>query len=190
MVPQQSRQPLSSQPFADTQYDWDSIAVEAIPQLLEIEAATEAPLAPRSVTETCLNWDSLSTFTLLSDQFQDLGVVFDNAVVVEPSNPAYPTYSGDRLVTGSPKSGWITASFIRPVKSVSGRITCSQPMLLIAFDPQQRIVAQEEITDANLATSETGLDPNQLLQVKAEDIQSVKFHCLGGQLTIAEFSFY
>ncbi|MGP1371690.1 MAG: hypothetical protein ACTS3T_02595 [Almyronema sp.] len=189
MIPQHSRPPMPAPPFSVDEYERDSTAVEAIPAFLDIKLATEAPLAPRSVTETRLDWESLPPFTLLSDQFQHLGVIFDNAVVVEPSNPAYPTYASDRLVTSSPKSGWIKASFARPVKSVSGRITCSRPMLLIAFDLQQRIVAQEEIADANLATSKSGIDPNQLLQVKGDDIQSVKFHCLGGQLAITEFSF-
>ncbi|NJN03055.1 MAG: hypothetical protein HC816_11625 [Leptolyngbyaceae cyanobacterium RM1_1_2] len=95
MFPQHYRQPARSQPLEVAECECDSAPADIIPALLELHVATEAPLASRSVTdtETSLDWTSLPTFTLLTDQFQHLGIVFENAVVVEPSNPAYPTYS-------------------------------------------------------------------------------------------------
>lgn len=140
---------------------------------------------------TCvrLDWEDLRCFEVVNYQFQQWEVTFDNAIALRPSNPAYPAYSGVMVIMGAPQDGWITATFLRPVRFVSSFVTSSRRTILTAFDKHQKPIAQVETPGANLAQSGNGQSPNVRLSVTIPNIHRVMFHTFNGHLTLDDFCF-
>ncbi len=78
-----------------------------------------------------LNLEKLKSFEVLDWQFAELGVTFTNAIVLQPSNPAFPPRSGTMVLISGPRSGWLEASFREPVSCVSCFVTSSRQMVLL-----------------------------------------------------------
>ncbi|GAB4460987.1 MAG: hypothetical protein OHK0037_09210 [Elainellaceae cyanobacterium] len=136
-----------------------------------------------------LDFDELQTFETVSTQFCHLGVTFANAIALVPSNPAFPSHSGQLVLMGCPKGGWLEATFDQPVQRVSGHITSSRPTVMAAFDEHNRPVAQTQTPAANLAGSDSSQTPNLEMTLTARRISRVTFYTFDGQLTLGAFSF-
>ncbi|MDX2213102.1 MAG: hypothetical protein SFY66_07420 [Oculatellaceae cyanobacterium bins.114] len=175
------------------------------PQLSEVkfaEAPTSTPFLVQPVDEcgaelatrplpTCvrLDMEDLESFEVVHDQFKDLGVTFTNAVALTPSNPAYPTRSGTKVLIGAPRSGWLEATFLKPVRFVGGFVTSSRCAVLAAFDHNNQPVAQTKSSAANLAVAGAKVPPNVQLTLSGENIHRIRFYSFDGQMTVDEFSF-
>lgn len=136
-----------------------------------------------------LDIEDLECFEVVDRQFQDLGVTFTNTVALTPSNPAYPPRSGSKVLIGAPRSGWLEATFRRPVKFVGGFVTSSRCAVLAAFDSNNQPIAQAKSTAANLAGSGSKVPPNVQLSLSGENIHRVRFYSFDGQMTVDDFSF-
>lgn len=151
-----------------------------------------AELSTREITTTtCVRIDleDLRSFEVVERQYQDLGVTFSNAIAIKPSNPAFPPYSGAIVLFGSPRDGWLEATFEFPVQFVSGFVTGSRRTVLIAFDANGKPIARTESPDRNLVSGESAVPPNLQLSLKANNICRVAFQTLDGQLTLDDFCF-
>ncbi len=135
-----------------------------------------------------LNLKELQPFEVVEDQFQKLGVQFSNAIALVPSNPAYPSANAQLVLMGSPKRGWLEATFATPVKFVTGYVTSSRRTVMAAFDETDTPVAQIE-TGANLAGSGSTIPPNVPLSLRGKNIRRVTFYTFDGQLTLGRFRF-
>jgi hypothetical protein len=142
-------------------------------------------------TPTCiyLNLEDLKCFEVVERQYEQWGVVFQNSLAIQPSNPAFPTKSGLTVLMGSPKSGFLEATFLHPAHSVSACVTSSQRLVLSAYDRDRQLISQAILPSANLANSDSALSPNILLSVSAKNIHSVTFCAFDGQFTIDDFRF-
>jgi hypothetical protein len=136
-----------------------------------------------------LDLEMLKCFEVVDRQFQSLGVTFANAIALHPSNPAFPPYSGITVLMGSPKSGWLEATFSQPVRFVSGLVTSSRRTVLAAFDQHDRPLGQVASEGPNLAGSDSDLEPNVSLSLRAENIHRITFYACNGHLTLSDFSF-
>lgn len=136
-----------------------------------------------------LSFDELKSFEILDNQFQDLGIIFDNGLVIQPSNPAFPSRSGLKVVMGSPKSGFLEVIFLRPVNWVSILVTSSQRLVIQAHNQNEELLDESVLPAANLATSSSDIPPNTMLSVAANDIRKVSFFCFDGHFTLDEFRF-
>lgn len=136
-----------------------------------------------------LNLKDLKCFDAVERQFEQQGVIFDNCIAIQPSNPAFPTQSSSVVLMGGPKSGLLEATFERPVQFVSAFVTSSQRLVLSAYNSDRQLLVQTLLPEANLAYSDSALPPNTLLSVSAKDIHSVTFCAFDGQFTISDFSF-
>jgi hypothetical protein len=105
-------------------------------------------------TPTCisLNFDDLKCFETVERQYESWGVIFHNSIAIQPSNPAFPTHSGLKVLMGSPKSGLLEVSFLQPVNWVSALVTSSQRLVLLAYDRDRKLLAQAALPGSNLAT--------------------------------------
>ncbi|MEA5597810.1 hypothetical protein [Rivularia sp. UHCC 0363] len=143
-----------------------------------------------SVTECIfLDLDNLKCFEVVERQYESRGIIFHNCIAIEPSNPAFPPHSGVVVLMGSPHSGLVEASFVRPVNSVSAFVTSSQRLVLSAYDRDRQLLNQAVLPSGNLANSDSGIVPNTLLSVSAQNIHSVSFRAFDGQFTIDDLSF-
>lgn len=162
----------------------DSPFTAAIPHL----DLTKGTLATRLHDCVRLDWEELQCFERVSHQFKEWGVMFANAIALQPSNSAYPPRAGAMVLMGAPRDGWLEATFLRPVKFVSGFVTSPRRTILTAFDHNDEIVLQTESSGSNLANS--GIyPPNIRLSVSVPNIHRVTFHTFSGHLTLDEFCF-
>ncbi len=151
-----------------------------------------APIDAEKVTiPDCvyLNLEDLKCFETIKRQYERWGVIFDNCIAIQPSNPAFPTHSGLVVLMGAPKSGYLEVSFLRPAKFVSAFVTSSQRLVLSAYDRDRQLLTQTILPGANLANSDSAVPPNTLLSVTANDIHYVTFCAFDGQFTIDDLNF-
>ncbi|MCU0518015.1 MAG: hypothetical protein MUC60_14350 [Oscillatoria sp. Prado101] len=133
--------------------------------------------------------EDLKCFEVVDSQFEKWGVTFNNAVAINPSNPAFPPHSGSTVLMGAPKSGFVEATFSQPVRFVSGFVTSSRRAVLVAYDGDGQPVASAEIPGPNLAGSDSQIPPNAQLSVRAKNICRVTFLTFDGHLTVGDLSF-
>lgn len=164
--------------------DYAEVTPVALPEL-DLSAGTLSNFSPACVR---LDWEDLQCFESVERQFQQWGVTFVNAVALRPSNPAYPPRLGVQVVIGAPKSGWLEATFSRPVQFVSGWVTSSRLTVLTAFDDQGQQVAQAQTPGQNLAFR-SKYPPNLRLKLRARNICRVTFQAAGGEIALSEFCF-
>ncbi|NJN87057.1 MAG: hypothetical protein HC881_13150 [Leptolyngbyaceae cyanobacterium SL_7_1] len=140
---------------------------------------------------TCVRLDleELKCFEVVDRQFQQLGVIFSNAIALHPSNPAFPPRSGMIVLMGSPRNGWVEAIFPTPVQYVSGFVTSSQPTVLIAFDDNNQPIGRTETTAPNLTASRVPHTPNTKLSLATPNIHRILFQTVDGQLTLDDFCY-
>jgi hypothetical protein len=153
------------------------------------ELTTERSPISQDTLDVALDFDELQTFETVDTQFRHLGVTFANAIALVTSNPAFPSHTGQRVLMGCPKGGWLEATFDQPVQRVSGHITSSRPTVMTAFDEHNRPVAQTQTPAANLAGSGSSQAPNLEMTLTGRRISRVTFYTFDGQLTLGAFSF-
>jgi hypothetical protein len=136
-----------------------------------------------------LKLEDLKCFETVERQYENLGVIFNNCIGIQPSNPAFPPHSGLVVLMGSPKTGLLEATFVNPVAKVDAFVTSSQPLVLSAYDRDRQLVAKTILPAANLANSDSTVPPNQLLSVRASEIHRVTFCAFDGQFTVDDFTF-
>ncbi|MDZ8032191.1 hypothetical protein [Nostoc sp. DedSLP04] len=137
----------------------------------------------------CLDLEDLKCFEAVERQYERWGVIFHNCLAIQPSNPAFPTYSGLIVLMGAPKSGFLEATFLHPVNSVSAFVTSSQRLVLSAYDRDRQLLAQTALPGSNLANSDSAISPNTLLSINVNNIHSVTFCTFDGQFTLDNFRF-
>ena len=136
-----------------------------------------------------LNLDTLKSFETVTTQFQDLGVVFQNAIAIEPSNPAYFSPTSTILLLSNPKQGWLEATFQRPIINIQCRVTSSQRTIMSAHNVEDLLLGRTELEEANLTGSASPIKANQHLVIDLPEITKVTFYAFDGQVTLSEFSF-
>jgi hypothetical protein len=137
----------------------------------------------------CLNLEDLKCFEAVDHHYEHWGIIFHNSLAIQPSNPAFPAHSGLTVLMGAPKSGFLEATFLRPVNWVSTFVTSSQRLVLSAYDRDRQLLTQAVLPAANLANSDSAIPPNTLLSVTANNIYSVTFCAFDGQFTLDDFHF-
>jgi hypothetical protein len=136
-----------------------------------------------------LNLEDLKCFESVERQYEQWGLIFNNCIAIQPSNPAFPTHSGVVVLMAAPKNGYLEATFLRPVHFVSAFVTSSQRLELSAYSSDRQLLTKSVLPGANLANSGSAMPPNTLLSVSANAIHRVTFCCFDGQFTIDDFSF-
>ena len=154
------------------------------------EREAEVVASLQVVVPTCirLNLEDLKCFEVVERQYQRWGVIFKNCVAIQPSNPAFPPHFGTTVLMGAPKGGFLEATFLRPVRSVSSFITSSQQTILTAYDDKHQLL-QAELPGHNLAGSDSQLAANAPLSIRAANIHRITFCAFDGQFTIDDFRF-
>jgi hypothetical protein len=173
--------------FARNQFDVQKQIVASVKRSQSEEGIDVSTIDAQ--TCICLNLEDLKCFEVVDHQYERWGVTFQNSLAIQPSNPAFPTNSGLTVLMGAPKSGFLEATFLRPVNQVSACVTSSQRLVLSAYDRDRQLLAQSILPSANLANSDSALPPNTLLSVTVENIHSVTFCAFDGQFTLSEFRF-
>lgn len=136
-----------------------------------------------------LNLENLKCFEVVERQFQECGIIFRNALALQPSNPAFEPRSGTTVLLGAPKNGFLEIIFHKPACFFSGYITSSQRTILTAYDSQDNPIARTEMSRPNLAGSDSEIPPNHQLSLNVPNICRITFYAFDGQLTLDDLSF-
>lgn len=136
-----------------------------------------------------LNLEDLKCFEVIDRQFHQYGITFENAITLQPSNPAYPPRNGTHVLMGAPKSGWLEIAFTQPIQQFCCYVTSSQRMLLSAYDHHNKLLARRSLTKPNLAGSDSPIPPNAPLKIAVPNISRITFYAFDGQLTLSDLSF-
>ncbi len=136
-----------------------------------------------------LDLEDLKCFEVVERQFEKWGVIFSNAIAIQPSNPAFPPRSGNIVLLGSPKNGFLEATFLQPVHYISGYVTSSRRAVLAAYASDGQPIAHAELPEANLADSDSPIPPNAQLCLQAPNIHRVTFFTFDGHITLDDFTF-
>ena len=192
----------SSLPRKDPLSQADLTATTSVPELLlpellersptaamPIQPWSESSLAVVQSRQVQLDLEDLTCFEVVNRQFQPQGIIFENAIALHPSNPAFPPRSGRNVLMGAPKPGVIEASFLHPMSAVGGFVTSSRRTVLSAYDYNNQLIAEVELATANLANSHASIPANAELLVTANNIHRVVFYAFGGHLTVDDISF-
>ncbi|MGB3492109.1 MAG: hypothetical protein WBA57_05245 [Elainellaceae cyanobacterium] len=151
--------------------------------------AARAELVSEAARLVYLDLEGLSCFETVDHQFEACGIVFENAIALKPSNPAFPPKSGETVLMGAPRAGMLEASFSRPVQFVSACLTSSRRAVMIAFDKNNEPLGETEIPGANLADGRSAYKPNMQLSLQASNIYRICVCSIGGQFTVDDIAF-
>jgi hypothetical protein len=192
MVKQATLQSQKETTFEDSKFALENhdlpnqvMASSGRDQIKEVIAATQLTVP----TCICLNFDDLKCFETVEHQYERWGVIFNNCLAIQPSNPAFPTHSGLTVLMSSPKSKFLAATFSHPVNCVSSLVTSSQRLVLSAYNRDGQLLAQTILPSGNLANTDSSMPPNALLSITAKNIHSVTFSAFDGQFTLDNFRF-
>lgn len=151
---------------------------------------TESELSKLLSMPSCihLGLETLKSFEVIEHQFQNWGVTFFNAMIIEPSNPAFAVPQGIKVLMGAPRSGLIEINFTRPANFVSGFIRSSRRTILSAYNQREELLARDEMPTSNLICSDSIITPHVRLTVNAKNIYKVIFYSFDAQLIIVDLN--
>ena len=151
--------------------------------------ASESDLLMNTPAYVYLNLEDLKCFEVVDRQYEHWGIIFHNCIAIHPSNPAFPARSGTTVLMGSPKAGWLEATFVHPVCFVEVYVTTSQRLEMSAYDVNNQRLTHVEIPESNLDGSGSKIAPNTPLSIGIPNIHRITFSAFDGQFTIDDLSY-
>ena len=141
---------------------------------------------PPATSPIQLELESLNCFETVEYQFQAWGVIFRNAIAIQPSNPAFVTEPEQIVLMSAPDSGFLEISFQHPIQSIAARVTSSRPTVLSAFNNQNQEIARTQMTTPEATEVIASVLSPTVLEIHQPDIYQVTFCTFDGQLIIDE----
>lgn len=125
-----------------------------------------------------LDFDNLSGFELVSNQYEHLGVRFSEAIALQPSHPAFPYRQGSFVLMPLGERTEIIAYFHRSICHAGAFVVCPKPVRLIAFDASDEPIARistKQIQVSQGAAEIPEVLPRQKLEIQHPNIAKVLF---------------
>jgi hypothetical protein len=131
---------------------------------------------PQTAEQIRINFQELTLFEQVKSQYQDLGVRFEGAITISPSNPAFFPLSGLLVVMPVADDLTITVHLHQPMQKIGALVIGSRQVRLIAFDRHSNVLAHQSMTFHPVQSSElVEVFPQQKLEITATDIARVVF---------------
>ncbi len=137
-----------------------------------------APTIKTIPTMLRLDFEDLTAFERVSEQYRHLGVHFNDAIAFEPSNPAFLPKSGSFVLMPLGHKITLNVSFDHPTCWVGAYVCGAGSIILTALDRSGNIIAQVSTNSAvyarpsNLKAATRG----QQLELNRRGIAKVIFH--------------
>jgi hypothetical protein len=122
-----------------------------------------------------LVFDELTLFESVNDQYQDLGMHFEGAVAIQPSNPAFRPMSGSFVLMPETIGSPLVVTLEMPVQRVTAIVNGARQVRMTSFDRHSNILAHERTTTCPLHSSSIESFPSQTLQASVAGIARVVF---------------
>jgi len=89
-----------------------------------------------------INFDERALYEEIQHQYADLGVAFQGAIALQPSNPLFlQGCSGQRVIAPKTSDRGITVQFRQSVRTVKVQVCSASPVQLAVFDGQGRCMS-------------------------------------------------
>jgi hypothetical protein len=123
-----------------------------------------------------LDFEELSLFEQVQNQYQNLGVRFEGAIAIHPSNPAFASPSGSLVIIPSGEGLSITVHFDRPIRQTKAVVIGARSVRLTAFDRHGNVLIQERTsTQLQIPAEAIASLPAEKLAAIAEKIVRIVF---------------
>jgi hypothetical protein len=162
--------------------EFNSAEITVYPEREELN--WEQELAIKTSTKIRLALEELYCFEVIENQFQPWGITFNNAIALQPSNPAFVIKPTTTVIMGAPKGGHLEINFKYPVHKVCGMITSSSGTALLAYDVEGKKVAETRMSVSHYISSDALNFPHAQLKLSGFNIQKVIFETFDGQLIL------
>lgn len=126
-----------------------------------------------------LDFQDLTAFECVTEQYRHLGVYFSGAIALEPSNPAFPPKSTAFVLMPLGHEMMITVTFDTLASQIGAWVCGAGSVILTAFDSKGKILKQASTTASPwlaLSNQEQGAWPQHQLELKQHGIAKVMFH--------------
>jgi hypothetical protein len=126
-----------------------------------------------------LDFQDLTAFERVTEQYRHLGVYFSGAIALEPSNPAFPPQSTPFVLMPLGHEMMITVSFDTLASRIGALVCGAGSIVLTAFDSEGKILKQASTTASPwfaLNNQERDAWPQQQLELNGHGIAKVMFH--------------
>lgn len=134
------------------------------------------PFQPQIKELTKIDFKELKLFEQVKSQYKDLGVQFDGAIAISPSNPAFFPFSGSLVVMPVADDLAITVHLDQPMQKIGALVIGARQVRLIAFDRHSNVLAHHSLTFHPVQSSQLiEVFPQQKLEITATDIARVVF---------------
>lgn len=165
--------------------EFNSAEITVYPEREELNL--ERKFAVKTSTKIRLALEELYCFEVIENQFQHLGITFNNAIALQPSNPAFVIKPTTTVIMGAPKGGHLEINFKYPVQKVCGMITSSSGTALLAYDVEGKKVGETRMSVSHYISSDALNFPHAQLKLSGFNIQKVIFETFDGQLILHHF---
>lgn len=169
--PTANRQPLPVQlqelqpPFPDLAASLES----GVMQLAQPAAATQ---------DVQLDFEDLTACESVQDQYGHLGLRFEGAIALQPSNPAFRPRSGQTALIPANTTPGITIHFRSSPQRIGAFVAGTRPVSLAAFDASHKLLSRQSIGQRRPLKDQADLTPSlpqQQLEVSGHNIARVVF---------------
>jgi hypothetical protein len=154
-------------------------------------------LVRRSISATALQQQQIATFDFqeltaferVLEQYARFGVHFEGAIALEPSNPLFQSNAGTLILMPVVVQSGIAVRFEVPMQRVGAFVCSVRPVLVTAFDSDGNTIEQNSTSWDQVYNDEGTLRfplPQQQLEIQAPDIAKVVFHSYA-PFTLADF---
>jgi hypothetical protein len=121
-----------------------------------------------------LNFSTLRVFELVQEHFQSLGVWFEHAIAIPPSNPAFQTDSAQLVLMPIAGHTTITAYFQHPPQWVQADLTGARQIRLTAHRGDAAVLTQyTPQTQVHLGQITPIAFPSHRLELESDRITKV-----------------
>ncbi|NJL35528.1 MAG: hypothetical protein HC899_01360 [Leptolyngbyaceae cyanobacterium SM1_4_3] len=125
-----------------------------------------------------LDFEDLSAFEQVRDQYSGLGIKFAGAIALQPSNPAFLPRSGSVVLMPMTNGLSLSAYLYRTAQTVGAFVTGTKQVRLTAFNREGKVIAQSD-TGARQYVQEQRQTvdplPQRKLELTAGGIARVEF---------------
>ncbi|HBK20940.1 MAG TPA: hypothetical protein DDZ60_00045 [Planktothrix sp. UBA10369] len=160
----------------------NSAEITVYPEREELNSDQEFTI--KTSTKIRLALEDLNCFEVVENQFQHWGITFNNAIALQPSNPAFVIKPTTTVIMGAPKGGHLEINFKYPVQKVSGIITSSSATVLSGYDAEGKKVAETGMSVSHHISSDALNFPTAQLKVSGFNLKKVTFGTFDGQLIL------
>ena len=92
--------------------------------------------------QVTLNFEELTVFDRVADQYRGVGVRFEAAIAISPSNPTFTRHTGAIVLMSTNNQAEIIAHFRQPIRQIEAAVCCTSSVMMAAYNANDEVLEQ------------------------------------------------